>query len=240
MTSLLNYSQPPTSSYVYNPNSHYVGYKPANDTRLSSSSIPSIQLSTNSSIASTSSSSSNYYQQPPVGNTNSPPMHSQIQYQALPPQAQQLPQRQQYYVPPQYAPQQFAQPGYQLHQAHQQPPHYVTYYQSVYGTGEQAIAGSPSLNTSYYGYERRKSKQSSTWTPKEDKLLRELKEVQKLGWRDISSFFHDRTPNACQFRWRRIISGTNGGSISGAAGELETGKGKYAKKSHHSISYILN
>lgn len=53
---------------------------------------------------------------------------------------------------------------------------------------------------------RRRTKQSSTWSPQEDKLLRELKEVQKLGWREISTFFHDRTPNACQFRWRRIIS----------------------------------
>lgn len=60
-----------------------------------------------------------------------------------------------------------------------------------------------------FGKERRKSKQSSTWTQKEDKILRELKEVQKLGWREILTFFPDRTPNACQFRWRRIISGTN-------------------------------
>ncbi|KAI5949806.1 hypothetical protein KGF57_004629 [Candida theae] len=58
----------------------------------------------------------------------------------------------------------------------------------------------------------RKSKQSSTWSADEDKVLRELKEVQKLGWREISSFFQDRTPNACQFRWRRIISNLDANS----------------------------
>lgn len=74
---------------------------------------------------------------------------------------------------------------------------------------------------------KKKLKQLTTWTPKEDKLLRELKEVQKLGWREISLYFPDRTPNACQFRWRRIISGTSTTA-------------SVAKKSHHSINFLLN
>lgn len=83
--------------------------------------------------------------------------------------------------------------------------------------------------------QRRKSKQSTTWSPKEDKLLRELKEVQKLGWREISTFFQDRTPNACQFRWRRIINGTLTTPASSTTA-FENGK----KKSHHSINFLLN
>lgn len=46
---------------------------------------------------------------------------------------------------------------------------------------------------------------SPMWTSKDDKLLRDLKEKQKLSWRDISKFFPTRTINACQFRWRRLI-----------------------------------
>lgn len=42
------------------------------------------------------------------------------------------------------------------------------------------------------------------WTKKDDKLLQYLREREKLGWKDISSYFPDRTINACQFRWRRI------------------------------------
>ncbi|EGW33771.1 uncharacterized protein SPAPADRAFT_48888 [Spathaspora passalidarum NRRL Y-27907] len=56
---------------------------------------------------------------------------------------------------------------------------------------------------------KRKTKQLTTWTQSEDELLRGLKEVQKLGWREISTFFHERTPNACEFRWRRIIRSLN-------------------------------
>lgn len=73
---------------------------------------------------------------------------------------------------------------------------------------------------------RRKPKQSITWSPKEDKLLRRLKEVEKLGWREISTFFHGRTPNACQFRWRRLVCFEN--SISNKS------------KTYHSIDFLLN
>lgn len=89
-------------------------------------------------------------------------------------------------------------------------------YQQQYVPYLQGISVPPEM--------KRKSKQSTTWTPKEDKLLRELKEIQKLGWREIAGFFEDRTPNACQFRWRRIISGT-----------VTEGR-----KKHHSIKFILN
>lgn len=50
------------------------------------------------------------------------------------------------------------------------------------------------------------SKQTVAWLPKDDKLLCHLKEEKKLGWRDVATYFPTRTPNACQFRWRRIVS----------------------------------
>ncbi|QLQ79197.1 hypothetical protein HG537_0B05440 [Torulaspora globosa] len=52
-----------------------------------------------------------------------------------------------------------------------------------------------------------KPKNPSSWDPQDDILLRHLKEVKKLGWKDISQYFTNRTPNACQFRWRRLKSG---------------------------------
>lgn len=52
-----------------------------------------------------------------------------------------------------------------------------------------------------------KAKNPSSWDPQDDILLRHLKEVKKLGWKDISQYFTNRTPNACQFRWRRLKSG---------------------------------
>ncbi|KAL6940371.1 hypothetical protein ACO0QE_004270 [Hanseniaspora vineae] len=47
----------------------------------------------------------------------------------------------------------------------------------------------------------------SSWDPQDDILLRHLKEIKKLGWKDIAQYFKNRTPNACQFRWRRLKSG---------------------------------
>lgn len=38
----------------------------------------------------------------------------------------------------------------------------------------------------------------------DDTLLKYLKEVRHLGWREISLHFKNRTANGCQFRWRRI------------------------------------
>lgn len=47
----------------------------------------------------------------------------------------------------------------------------------------------------------------TSWDTLDDVLLLHLKDNQKLGWKEISSHFHNRTPNACQFRWRRLKSG---------------------------------
>lgn len=92
---------------------------------------------------------------------------------------------------------------------HLQPQYIATYYQ----TDERPIR------------RKSKSKQSISWTPQEDKLLLELKDVHKLGWREILNHFKDRTANACQFRWRRIVSGI-------------TPNTSPAKR--HSINYLLN
>ncbi|KAG7939511.1 hypothetical protein KL934_000445 [Ogataea polymorpha] len=63
------------------------------------------------------------------------------------------------------------------------------------------------------------SKSSSAWSPEDDKLLRMLKEEKNYGWREIASYFPNRTINACQFRWRRLVVGVAGkkhsdGSVS--------------------------
>lgn len=174
-----------------------------------------------------------YYQQ------SLPPQSS-----LLPPQSSQLQQQQQQQHPHQHPhPQQ--QPSInQLplpsHQAQAQS-HYVTYYQP-YSSPSNSISLDQPL---FIGQERKKSKQSSTWTPKEDKLLRNLKEVQKLGWREISTFFNDRTPNACQFRWRRIISGTSVSSASSGTngsgtGGLTSGRNSLCESNRGSISESIN
>lgn len=51
------------------------------------------------------------------------------------------------------------------------------------------------------------NKHPSSWEPIDDLLLRHLKEIKKMGWKEISQYFENRTPNACQFRWRRLKSG---------------------------------
>lgn len=45
------------------------------------------------------------------------------------------------------------------------------------------------------------------WDADDDILLMHLKDSQKLGWKEIASNFVNRTPNACQFRWRRLKLG---------------------------------
>lgn len=47
-----------------------------------------------------------------------------------------------------------------------------------------------------------------SWDPEDDILLKELKEEQRLGWKEIATHFPGRTSHACQFRWRRLVSGT--------------------------------
>ncbi|KAK9247166.1 hypothetical protein V1506DRAFT_455566 [Lipomyces tetrasporus] len=59
----------------------------------------------------------------------------------------------------------------------------------------------------------------TSWDPHDDLLLRHLKEQQKLGWKDIASHFAGRTPNACQFRWRRLMSGSLRGGPATPSGE---------------------
>ena len=51
------------------------------------------------------------------------------------------------------------------------------------------------------------SKTPTSWDIEDDNLLMHLKDNQKLGWKAIASHFTNRTPNACQFRWRRLKSG---------------------------------
>ncbi|KAK9238934.1 hypothetical protein V1525DRAFT_399904 [Lipomyces kononenkoae] len=62
----------------------------------------------------------------------------------------------------------------------------------------------------------------TSWDPHDDLLLRHLKEQQKLGWKDIASHFAGRTPNACQFRWRRLMSGSLRGGAATPAAESNT------------------
>lgn len=47
----------------------------------------------------------------------------------------------------------------------------------------------------------------TSWDAQDDILLMHLKDTQKLGWKEIALHFQNRTPNACQFRWRRLKSG---------------------------------
>ncbi|CAN3363375.1 hypothetical protein DICA1_E11012 [Diutina catenulata] len=122
---------------------------------------------------------------------------------------------------------------YPPHHPQQMPP-------MVAGPPNPYMRGQPPM-PNYYDFNasmahlRRKSKQSTTWSPKEDKLLRELKEVQKLGWREISTFFQGRTPNACQFRWRRLVNGNSG---TATPSQLKGGDTK--KKGTQSINFLLN
>lgn len=107
-------------------------------------------------------------------------------------------------------------------------PSYV-YHTSQYIYNQQSAIGQP-----------RKQTKQTTWTPEEDKLLQQLKGVQKLGWREISAFFYDRTPNACQFRWRRIISGIASSKSHSSKSIAGRGLNQISKKSHHSINFLLN
>lgn len=51
------------------------------------------------------------------------------------------------------------------------------------------------------------NKTPTSWDAQDDLLLMHLKDNQKLGWKEILLHFVNRTPNACQFRWRRLKSG---------------------------------
>lgn len=54
---------------------------------------------------------------------------------------------------------------------------------------------------------RIQNKTPTSWEEEDDLLLLHLKDIDKLGWKEISTHFNNRTSNACQFRWRRLKSG---------------------------------
>jgi hypothetical protein len=66
--------------------------------------------------------------------------------------------------------------------------------------------------TAFRVHKRSNARQSNAWTSEDDDLLRYLKEVRNLGWREISIHFKKRTANGCQFRWRRITLMSKGSS----------------------------
>ena len=68
------------------------------------------------------------------------------------------------------------------------------------------------------------SKTPSSWDAQDDILLRHLKEIKRLGWKEIAQYFSNRTPNACQFRWRRLRSGSLKHKSIAQNMELETVK----------------
>ncbi|KAK9478779.1 hypothetical protein V1514DRAFT_330360 [Lipomyces japonicus] len=78
----------------------------------------------------------------------------------------------------------------------------------------------------------------TSWDPHDDLLLRHLKEQQKLGWKDIASHFTNRTPNACQFRWRRLMSGSlRGGPISSPDGSSSSTSGTWTNESSTPVNW---
>lgn len=80
------------------------------------------------------------------------------------------------------------------------------------------------------------SRTPSSWDPQDDLLLRHLKEEKKLGWKEISTHFSSRTPNACQFRWRRLRSVTPGGTPAPAAAQAAPTRSPGARKASSSSS----
>lgn len=77
--------------------------------------------------------------------------------------------------------------------------------------GNNAKEAGTSKGDEYDVLGRKKPKTPRTpmsWDPEDDILLKELKEEQRLGWKEIATHFPGRTSHACQFRWRRLVSGT--------------------------------
>lgn len=71
------------------------------------------------------------------------------------------------------------------------------------------------------------SRTPTSWDAEDDILLMHLKDSQKLGWKEIASHFNNRTPNACQFRWRRLKLGNLKNppkSLGGAEGKAGLSK----------------
>jgi hypothetical protein len=134
-------------------------------------------------------------------------------------QRQQQQQNRMYYPPP---------PAY--YNSYPQPPYSTTPPTPQYGSLDspythrrskgsfcEDLPSSPASTTSQQ--DRRKT--PTSWDPNDDMILRHLKEQLKLGWKEIASHFPNRTTNACQFRWRRLMSGTlrnNGGNNNSGSG----------------------
>ncbi|KAK9468976.1 hypothetical protein V1512DRAFT_258340 [Lipomyces arxii] len=104
-----------------------------------------------------------------------------------------------------------------------------------------SVASSASLSSSsapdYDSLGRKKPRiprNPSSWDPHDDLLLRHLKEQQKLGWKDIANHFMGRTPNACQFRWRRLMSGSLRGGTAPAREGSWVEDGEWAESSQSS------
>lgn len=76
------------------------------------------------------------------------------------------------------------------------------YPSKVLKTEEQAVDSKPEREV-----EVNETKNPTSWDLQDDLLLRHLKEIRKFGWKEISKYFINRTPNAGQFRWRRLKSG---------------------------------
>lgn len=92
------------------------------------------------------------------------------------------------------------------------------------------------------------SRTPSSWDPHDDMMLRHLKEQQKLGWKEIAAHFPNRTTNACQFRWRRLKSGTlrssgssgsSSSSPSGTASASSSGNTSSHSSNNHDLSRQL-
>ncbi|KAI5963910.1 hypothetical protein KGF57_001186 [Candida theae] len=78
------------------------------------------------------------------------------------------------------------------------------------GRGEESMSPESSLSATHASptnSQKVSSRTPTSWDAEDDILLMHLKDRQKLGWKAIASHFTNRTPNACQFRWRRLKSG---------------------------------
>ncbi|CAN3358708.1 hypothetical protein DICA1_E05446 [Diutina catenulata] len=96
---------------------------------------------------------------------------------------------------------------------------------------ESAASVAPSMDD-----KKNFSRTPTSWDAEDDVLLMHLKDQQKLGWKEIASHFNNRTPNACQFRWRRLKSGNlknppkSAAALGSSIPKLESPQAKPLKK----------
>lgn len=173
----------------------------------------------------------------PVYQMPSPPL-SQHHYQHQQPQHQ----PHQYYQSQLEQQQQQHQPqNQQYHIQHQQqiPQVSLPVLYQLQTSGAPQGTTTTSLSAAAAAAIKSLPKQASAWSPEDDKLLRYLKEDRKLGWRDVATYFPRRTPNACQFRWRRIVSASKSCASSTITKKNPYISGKFDSKKS-SVSYLLN